>query len=120
MKEFSQVVRVVPISVLPDNYSGTATEILDRGYQFHADHFVLDPRQSESSGGVLYNCDQEHIIDNPATRILVTPTSSIVIYSAGDDYILIGTKEVPARVFIQPHLNRSRLIIKCNMLKSPV
>lgn len=120
MKEFSQVIRVVPLSLLPDNYSGTAIEILDKGYQFHADQFVLDPRQSESSGGVLYNCDQEHIIDNPEMKVLVTPTSSIVMYSAGDEYILIGTVEIPAKVFIQPHLNRSRLIVKCNMLYSPI
>lgn len=120
MKEFSQVIRVVPVSLLPDNFSGTATEILDKGYQFHADQFVLDPHQSESSGGVLYNCDQEHIIDNPERKVLATPTSSIVLYSAGGDYILVGTIEIPARVFIQSHLNRSRLIIKCNMLNSPI
>lgn len=120
MKEFSQVIRVVPISVLPDNFSGSATEILGRGYQFHADQFVLDPRQSESSGGVMYNCDREHIIDNPDKKVLGTPTSALIIYSIGDDYILVGTKEIPARVFIQPHLNRSRLIIKCNMLNSPI
>lgn len=120
MKEFSQIIRVVPISVLPDTFSGSATEILDKGYQFHADHFVLDPRQAESSGGVLYNCDQEHVIDNPEVKVLATPTSSLVLYSAGNDYILVGTKEIPARVFIQSHLNRSRLIIKCNMLNSPI
>lgn len=120
MKEFSQVIRVIPISLLPVNFSGSATEILDKGYQFHADQFVLDPRQSESGAGVLYNCDQEHIIDNPEVKVLSTPTSSIVLYSAGDNYILVGTKEIPARVFIQPHLNRSKLIIKCNMLYSPI
>lgn len=120
MKEFSQVIRVVPISELPDDYSGSATEIVDKGYRFHADQFILDPRQTESSGGVLYNCDQEHIIDNPEKKLFLTPTSSLVIYSAGDDYIMVGTKEIPARVFIQPHLIRSRLIIKCNMLESPI
>lgn len=120
MKEFSQVIRVVPLSLLPDNYSGTAAEILDKGYLFHTDQFVLDPQQSESSGGVLYNCDQEHIIDNPEVKVLANPTSAIVLYKAGDDYILIGSVSIPARVCIRPHLNRSRLIVKCNMLHSPI
>jgi len=120
MKEFSQVIRVVPLSLLPDNYSGTAAEILEVGHVFHADQFVLEPRQSETSGGILYNCDQEHIIDNPDVKVLANPTSAIVLYKAGDDYILIGSVSIPARVFICPHLNRSKLIVKCNMLHSPI
>ena len=114
MKELSIVIRVTPL--------GPMTK---QKYEFlAADYFTFNPKSSESSAGVCYNCDQEIYIDMPSSSDIgdfSIPRSAIVTFrdGSGKDY-RIGTAEIPATVHISPLLNSALFSLKCKMLASPL
>lgn len=124
MKELSQLVEIYPISELPHNFtpSDIGSKTL-KAYPFLVDHFTFEPTQEESPAGILYNCNKELTADLPedqSHKKFKVPVSSIIRYrdTLGNN-ILVGSRELPAKVTINPNLTRIHIIIKCNMLHSP-
>lgn len=122
MKEFSQIIKIIPVSSVPESFSGSPEELLSNQdlISVLAEHFVLDPKLERSATGSLFNCDMTHLIDTPDTDYYAIPRSALVIYAAGDNLYVVGTPDIPAMVAIQKHLQKSRLEITCKMLNNPI
>ncbi len=121
MREFSQVIRVVPVRELPSGWSGDVSALLSLGHTYHADAFDIQPEPVEGTGGECYEVSREHIIDMCEPRPFEHPLSSIVIYriTNRDEYVMVGTRELPASVSIARGLNSCTMKIACKMLRSP-
>lgn len=121
MREFSQVIRVVPVRELPSGWSGDVSALLSLGHTYHADAFDIQPEPVEGTGGECYDLSREHIIDMCEPHPFEHPLSSIVIYRIAnrDEYVMVGTRELPASVQIVTGLNWCKLKIACRMPRSP-
>lgn len=125
MKELSQKISVVCISQLlsDQNWSGSwaADDLLAFAHQYHAEPFTLDPQPVDGTGGECHELIIDHPIDTVEPQPFTHPTSAIVLYkvSGKDEYIKVGTRELPATVQIIKGLNNCLLKISCRMLKSP-
>ena len=121
MKELSQSVRVVPVRDIPQDFSGLVSDLLPLGYRFHADPFRLDPQNVSGTGGECWELDMDHIIDSVSPGPFTNPLSSLVIYklSGRDEYIVVGTLQLPATVQVVKGLNNCTLKVSCRMLHSP-
>lgn len=121
MKELSQSVRVVPVRDIPQDFSGLVSDLLPLSYHFHADPFRLEPHDVSGTGGECWELDMDHIIDNVSPGPFTNPLSSLVIYklSGRDEYIVVGTPQLPATVQVVKGLNNCTLKVSCRMLHSP-
>lgn len=124
MKELSGIIEIYPISELPSNFSNSELESEKyKKYVFHANELAIEPILEESSGGVIYNCDQDivgDIINDQAIHQLKIRTSCIIkLQDTAGKNIILGTYYIPATVLLIPYLQRYKLSIKCNMLISP-
>ena len=118
MKEFSQLIDLQ----LLDSPAATLTLLCDP--------FTFQPTQSDSEAGTAYLCDLDLIVDPPTYTALPNPQSLhhlrsprnaiITLRTTDGDTFHIGSTLIPARVSLVPHLNRSRLIIKCTSLSNPL
>lgn len=111
MREFTGLLKVAPTD-------GTAA------FEFLADPFDFNPTSSDEEGGISWSCDKTFVIDTPEKKALqyfAIPRPAIVSLTASDRTTFnIGTTEVPARVHIQSHLQKSQLIMDCTMLTDPL
>lgn len=121
MKEFSQSVRVVPVRDIPQDFSGQVSELLPLSFHFHADPFRLDPQDIGGTGGECWDLSVDHIIDSVSPGQFANPLSSLVIYklSGRDEYVVVGTPQLPATVQVVKGLNNCMLKVGCRMLHSP-
>ncbi|MCC8187144.1 MAG: hypothetical protein LIP08_06445 [Bacteroides sp.] len=124
MKELSIQVEIYPTLEFSASHIETSLNTgLISGYKLSADTFTFDPAVEESQAGAFYNCNKDLIIDTPDSSIcnrFKHPISSIVRFRDTEgNNILIGTRELPAKVMIAPAHQRSRLKINCKMIKSP-
>lgn len=124
MKELSQIIELFPISELPEDFNLLhITEDWLPGYQVRADDFILDPKPEYSEAGIIFNCDKELTIDTPDEKTIKSfpyyVSSIIRLKDTSGRNIILGSREMPARVIISPSLQKSRLLIQCKMLKSP-
>lgn len=122
MKELSNLIRVIPTYAVPDTFTGNPTELLSLGYRFHADAIDFNPvPESNGNGETIYNCTTDIVIDTPSNNVFRTYRNALVLLklSDKDEYIIVGTMTLPARVMIDNNLNKSTLHILCSMLKSP-
>lgn len=119
MKEFSNLVGVTLI--------GNASKM----FQFLADEFTFEPSAAEDNGGIYWDCSKTFVVDMPdseAFKELKVPRKAIVNLTAlvpkksaaGSYMISLGTEQVPARVYLSPHLNKAQLVVSCKMLKNPL
>ena len=118
MKEFSQLIDLQ----LLDSPSATLTLLCDP--------FTFQPPQPDSEAGTAYLCDLTLTVDTPpyknlhplqSLHHLQSPRNAIITLRTTDgDTFHIGSTLIPARVSLVPHLNRSRLIIKCTSLSNPL
>lgn len=112
MREFLSTIAVSPIyhSELP--------------FVFNADTFSFEPTSSDEDGGLIFNCDHVFVVDTPDNDTLSffsQPRSVIVTLKDSSQKLHhIGTADVPARVILQPYLNRTRLYMSCKMLRNPL
>ena len=98
-------------------------DTLCASFEFLADHFDFTPAVMDDEGGISWNCDKTLVIDTPSEdtlRLFRVPRKAIVSLKASDRTVLnLGTKEIPARVHIVEHLQKSQLIIRCTMVTAP-
>lgn len=113
MKEFTSLITVE----LLDGTNG-------KHFDVFADHFEFSPVASEDDNGRLWNCDKTFVIDLPdaATQRLlqVTRSAILTLNVVRGTPVRLGTRDIPARVRISPHLNKAQLIVSCKMLESPI
>lgn len=125
MKELSQKISVVCLSELlsAPGWSGvwSASPLLAYAHSYHAEPFKLDLEPLEGNGGECYKLVKDHIIDMVETAPFSNPVSAVILYklSNKEEYIVVGTKELPATVQIVKGLNHCVLKVSCAMLKSP-
>lgn len=122
MKELSNSIRVIPTYAVPDTFTGNPTELLSLGYRFHADAIDFNPvPESTGNGGTIYNCTTDIVIDTPSQNVFKIYRNALVLFkqSGSDDYYIIGSMSLPARVMIDNQLNKSTLHLLCKMLHSP-
>lgn len=121
MKELSQSIRVVPVRDIPQDFSGQVSDLLPLSYRFHANPFQLEFQDASGTGGECWNLSIDHIIDSVTPEPFCSPLSSLVIYklSGSDQYIIVGTPELPATVQVIKGLNNCTLKVSCSMLHSP-
>lgn len=124
MKELINIIEVYPITSLPGDFS--FSDIGSGSLPSHrlvSDGFSFEPQLDESSAGILYNCDKEitvDTVDNSTYKKLCIPTSAIILFrDTTGNKIFIGTKEIPAKVYLSAYLQKTKFTIKCKMLKSP-
>ena len=96
----------------------------ERTYTFDTDSFTFEPTSSDEDGGMLYNCDHVFVIDTPdkdtITFFSQPRTSIVTLKDSHQRPYHVGTEDLPARVYLQPHLNKTRLYISCKMLSNPL
>lgn len=113
MIEFLQTIQVKPVFHNDEQI-----------FTFDADTFSFEPSSSDDEGGMLYNCDHVFVIDTPDKDILSffsSPRSAIVtLKDSRQNRYDIGTDLLPARVYLQPYLNRTRLYMSCRMPTNPL
>ena len=125
MKELSQKISVVCLSELLSDPRWTgvwsASQLLAHARNYHADPFSLEPQPVEGTGGECYELTMEHSIDRVDAKPFVNPASAVVLYkvSGREEYVIVGTRELPATVQIVKDLNRCILKVSCSMLRSP-
>lgn len=118
MIEFTGHVQVTIVSQASNVISGEGT------YDFMADPFDFQPVPSDEGGGLLYNCDKTFVIDTPGEEALrkfsIVRSCMVCLFGCDRTRYIIGTADIPARVQISRHLNRSQLQVHCKMLKNPL
>ncbi|RGN43807.1 MULTISPECIES: hypothetical protein [unclassified Bacteroides] len=113
MNELSIIFSVVPVGNMRKS-----------NYQFVADPFEIKATPELSDSGLVFNCDNEIVIELPDKKTLEDFSSgqSVLINcqdSSGRKF-KIGTQNIPAIAYIAPNLNSAKLFIKCKMLSSPL
>ena len=96
----------------------------ERSFVFYADAFSFEPTPADDDAGLIYNCDRNFVVDTPEKEILsfFSRSRSCIVTLKDSSCRLydIGTADIPARVYLQPHLNKTRLIMSCRMLSNPL
>ncbi len=93
-------------------------------YQFDADPFEFSPQATDDDGGILWDCTQTFVVDTPddaALREFRYPRVAIVTLKDSHQHSYqVGTREVPARVHLSRHLQKTVLALTCQMLTNPL
>lgn len=123
MKEFSNIISVYPITELATSNPKPWEGDIIGTHSFQADDFVLDPTNTSTAAGFLFDCNKEIPIETPSASEISCfsyPVKSIVVLrdTSGMKYT-IGTPRIPATIFIQKGLQKSRLFLVAKMLESP-
>ena len=125
MKELSQKISVVCLRELLSvpGWSGvwSVSSLLPYAHSYHAEPFSLEPEPLEGNGGECYRLTKDHIIDMVETAPFSNPASAVILYklSGKEEYIIVGSRELPATVHIVKGLNHCTLKVSCAMFKSP-
>ena len=93
-------------------------------YEFLADRVDFDPAFQDEEGGPLWDCSQTFVVDEPddlSLEAFAWPRlATVTLKDSKQQTYQIGTREVPARVSLQRHLQRARLTVDCQMVSDPL
>jgi hypothetical protein len=123
MKEFSNIISVYPIADLAtENPKPWDSDVIGT-HSFQADDFVLDPTSTITEVGIIFDINKDFPITTPSAAEITCfsyPVKSIVVLrdTSGIKYT-IGSPRVPATVYIQKGLQKSRLLLVAKLLESP-
>lgn len=113
MKEFSNIVKIIPLKEYLSGQSNYDSLI--------SDEVKIEASPTESEAGILYDYSVELYCDKPAQSLVDKynhPVRSVVMLTDSDsnNYIL-GEQYNPARVYITPNLNKVKLYISFKTTK---
>jgi len=93
-------------------------------YHFMADAFDFDPVPEDSDAGRCFVCDKDIVCELPeadTVKHFVRGVRGVVEFKdARQNSFRVGDADIPAMVFLVPHLNTATLQIRCRMLQSPL
>ena len=118
MKEFTGHIR---LELIRSSVNGTGDP---QQFDLMAQPFEVDIPATEEDGGIRRTFNQQLVIDTPSDEILRTfsiPRSAIVtLFDNRHEEYRIGTDDIPARVWIDRHLQCSILRVVCAMISNPL